>query len=91
MCAIGRALMSGPNLLLLDEPSRDLHRWWSSLRADAEDPREGYTVLIVEQNVPPGAQGRRPGLPDGRRPDRASGSAAEMLTNDAVRTAYLGL
>ena len=53
MCAIGRALMSGPKLLLLDEPSaglapvivQSIFELVKKIRA------EGYTVLIVEQNV----------------------------------------
>ena len=51
---------------------------------------EGYTVLIVEQNVRQvlGLVDRAYLMATGRR--RASGSAAELLVNDAVRTAYLG-
>jgi branched-chain amino acid transport system ATP-binding protein len=52
---------------------------------------EGYTVLIVEQNVRQvlGVVDRAYLMETGRM--RASGSAAEMLANDAVRTAYLGI
>ena len=58
MCAIGRALMSGPKLVLLDEPSMGLapvivaqvFELVRRIRA------EGYTVLIVEQNVRAGAK-----------------------------------
>ena len=53
MCAIGRAIMSGPKLLLMDEPSAGLapvvvQQVFSLVRRIRE---EGYTVLIVEQNV----------------------------------------
>ena len=53
MCAIGRAIMSGPKLLLMDEPSAGLatvvvQQVFSLMRRIRE---EGYTVLIVEQNV----------------------------------------
>jgi branched-chain amino acid transport system ATP-binding protein len=93
MCAIGRALMSGPRLLLLDEPSaglapvivQSIFGLIQKIRA------EGYTVLIVEQNVRQvlGVVDRAYLMETGRM--RASGSAAEMLANDAVRTAYLGI
>src|SRR3990172_7791035 len=53
MLAIGRALMSGPKLILLDEPSLGLApvmvlRLFDLIRRVRE---EGYTILIVEQNV----------------------------------------
>jgi branched-chain amino acid transport system ATP-binding protein len=93
MCAIGRALMSGPRLLLLDEPSaglapvivQSIFGLIQKIRA------EGYTVLIVEQNVRQvlGVVDRAYLMETGRI--RASGSAAEMLSNDAVRKAYLGI
>src|SRR5678815_5137321 len=53
MCAIGRALMSGPKLLLLDEPSAGLAPVvvQSIFELVRKICREGYTVLIVEQNI----------------------------------------
>src|SRR5690606_8041377 len=93
MCAIGRALMSGPRLLLLDEPSAGLAPVvvQSIFSLIQQIRNEGYTVLIVEQNVRQvlGVVDRAYLMETGRM--RASGSAAEMLANDAVRTAYLGL
>ena len=93
MCAIGRALMSGPRLLLLDEPSaglapvivQSIFGLIQKIRA------EGYTVLVVEQNVRQvlGVVDRAYLMETGRM--RASGTAAEMLSNDAVRKAYLGI
>ena len=93
MCAIGRALMSGPKLVLLDEPSMglapvivaqvfDLVR---RLRA------EGYTVLIVEQNVSQVLKvvDRAYLLEVGRI--KAAGPAAELAASDDIRKAYMGL
>src|SRR6202158_2918073 len=53
MCAIGRALMSGPRLLLLDEPSAGLAPVvvQSIFELVRRICSEGYTVLIVEQNI----------------------------------------
>jgi branched-chain amino acid transport system ATP-binding protein len=93
MCAIARALMSGPKLVLLDEPSMGLApvivaQVFELVRRIRS---EGYTVLIVEQNV-------RQVL---RFADRAylleaghikmSGSAQELLASDEIRKAYMGI
>ncbi len=93
MCAIARALMSGPKLVLLDEPSMGLapvvvQQVFDLVRRIRS---EGYTVLIVEQNV-------RQVL---KFVDRAyllevgrivrSGTAAELLASDDIRKAYMGL
>ena len=53
MCAIGRALMSGPKLLLLDEPSAGLAPVvvQSIFELVRRICAQGYTVLIVEQNI----------------------------------------
>ena len=93
MCAIGRALMSGPRLLLLDEPSAGLapvvvQSIFSLIRRIRA---EGYTVLIVEQNVRQvlGVVDRAYLMETGRI--RASGTSAQMMDNEAVRKAYLGV
>jgi len=93
MCAIGRGLMSGPKLLLLDEPSAGLapvvvqqvFELVRRLRA------EGYTVLIVEQNVQQVLRvvDRAYLLETGHI--KASGAAAELLASDDIRRAYIGL
>ncbi|MFL5314177.1 MAG: ABC transporter ATP-binding protein [Microvirga sp.] len=93
MCAIARALMSGPKLVLLDEPSMGLapvvvaqvFELVRRIRA------EGYTVLIVEQNVAQVLKivDRAYLLEVGRI--KASGPAAALLASDEVRRAYMGL
>ena len=93
MCAIGRGLMSGPRLLLLDEPSAGLapvivQQVFDLVRRIA---REGITVLIVEQNVQQVLKivDRAYLLETGRI--RGSGSAADMLASENIRKAYIGL
>ena len=93
MCAIGRALMSGPKLLLLDEPSAGLapvvvQRIFELIRVIRE---RDLTVLIVEQNVQQVLQvvDRAYVLEAGSI--RMSGSAAELSDNEEVRRLYMGL
>jgi branched-chain amino acid transport system ATP-binding protein len=93
MCAIGRALMSGPKLLLLDEPSAGLAPVvvQSIFEAVRQMSAEGYTVLIVEQNIRQvlGVAHRGYLLETGRI--RAGGTSAQLLENDDIKRAYLGL
>ena len=93
MCAIGRALMSGPKLLLLDEPSAGLapvvvERIFELIRVIRE---RDLTVLIVEQNVQQVLQvvDRAYVLEAGSI--RMSGSARELSDNEDVRRLYMGL
>jgi len=93
MCAIGRALMSDPRLLLLDEPSaglapvivQQLFELLGRIRA------AGLTVLIVEQNVQQVLHvvDRAYVLEAGSI--RAAGAAADLLRSDSIRAAYLGV
>jgi branched-chain amino acid transport system ATP-binding protein len=93
MCAIGRALMSNPKLLLLDEPSAGLapvvvqqvFELVKRIRAS------GLTVLIVEQNVQQVLKvvDRAYLLEAGSI--RSSGSSEEMMSNDTIKQAYLGV
>ena len=93
MCAIGRALMSSPKLLLLDEPSAGLapvvvqqvFELVNRIRTS------GLTVLIVEQNVQQVLRvvDRAYLLEAGSI--RASGTSAEIMRTDIVKQAYLGV
>ena len=93
MCAIGRALMSGPKLLLLDEPSAGLAPVvvQSIFEAVRRMSAEGYTVLIVEQNIRQVLAVAHRGylLETGRI--KSSGTSAELLANDEIQKAYLGV
>jgi branched-chain amino acid transport system ATP-binding protein len=93
MCAIGRALMSRPKLVLFDEPSMGLAPVIVSQVFDLvrRIRSEGYTVLIVEQNVSQVLKvADRAYLLEVGRIEK-SGSAAELLASDDIRKAYMGL
>ena len=93
MCAIGRAMMSGPQLLLLDEPSAGLAPVLvqSMFELVRQIRRAGYTVLIVEQNIRQVLKvvDRAHLLEAGHL--RRSGTSAELLESDEVRKVYLGV
>jgi branched-chain amino acid transport system ATP-binding protein len=93
MCAIGRALMSGPKLLLLDEPSAGLAPVvvQSIFELVRRICAQGYTVLIVEQNIRQVLKVvSRAYLLDAGRIVQ-SGSAAELLAAPEIQKAYLGI
>lgn len=93
MLAIGRALMARPRVLLLDEPSMGLAPKVISqiFRIISEINQQGTTVLLVEQNAQQALS----------RSDRAyiletghvtrEGLARELLSDDSIRAAYLGV
>jgi branched-chain amino acid transport system ATP-binding protein len=93
MLAIGRALMARPKVLLLDEPSMGLAPMVISqiFKIIADINSQGTTVLLVEQNAQQALS----------RSDRAyiletgevtrTGNARELLSDDSIRAAYLGV
>ena len=93
MLAIGRALMSRPKLLMLDEPSMGLAPMLIQQIFDiiTEIAKQGTTILVVEQNAKQALS----------RADRAyvletgnivkGGTGAELLDDPTVREAYLGV
>jgi branched-chain amino acid transport system ATP-binding protein len=93
MVAIGRALMSKPKMLLMDEPSAGLaplvvEQVFALVHRVRE---EGFTVLIVEQNLRQVLEvvDRAYLLEVGRI--RLSGSSAELKDDPTIRQAYMGL
>jgi branched-chain amino acid transport system ATP-binding protein len=93
MAAIGRGLMSKPRLLMLDEPSLGLSPILVAdiFRVIKQVHAEGVTVLLVEQNVFRTLEiaDRAYVLGNGRVV--LEGKGVELLANDHVRKAYLGL
>jgi len=92
MLAIGRALMSSPKMLLLDEPSlglapnlvRDILRLLRRLRD------EGLTILLVEQDANAALKIADRVYVMERGRITIEGTAKELMGNDQVRQAYLG-
>jgi len=93
MVAVARAMMSGPRLLMLDEPSlglapRMVDELLAIVRRIAD---QGVTVLMVEQNVRKALQAADRGYVLERGRIVAAGEARALLDSDAVRQAYLGV
>jgi branched-chain amino acid transport system ATP-binding protein len=92
MLAIGRALMAGPRVLLLDEPSMGLAPMLVAqiFSIITEINAQGTTILLVEQNASQALQRahRAYVLETGRV--IKEGAAREMLDDPSVRAAYLG-
>jgi branched-chain amino acid transport system ATP-binding protein len=94
MLAIGRCLMGAPRLMMLDEPSlglaplvvADVFRVISDLNT-----RDGLTIVLVEQNVAQSLALAHRGyvLENGRIV--TSGTGQELLADDGVRKAYVGI
>ena len=92
MLAIGRALMSRPSLLLLDEPSLGLAPLYirQVFRIIRElNVRDGMTILLVEQNAHHALRVAHRGYVLQHGEIVLSGSGRELLANPQVRAAYL--
>jgi branched-chain amino acid transport system ATP-binding protein len=93
MLAIGRCLMGAPELVMFDEPSLGLAPTivQNVLKTVRDLNRDGLTCVLVEQNVAVSLKlaSRAYVLENGRI--TLTGSGAELLVDDRVRQAYLGL
>ncbi|HET7261260.1 MAG TPA: ABC transporter ATP-binding protein [Casimicrobiaceae bacterium] len=92
MLAMGRALMSRPRLLLLDEPSMGLaplmvHKVFETIIAVSG---EGVTILLIEQNAKLALEVSHRGYVMESGEITLDGEAAALLHNPKVRSAYLG-
>lgn len=92
MLAMGRALMSRPKIVLMDEPSMGLSPLLVAevFKIIEEIRKSGTTVLLVEQNAKKALEiaDRAYVLETGRIV--LSGDAHELMNNDSVKKAYLG-
>ncbi len=93
MLAIGRALMSAPRLLLLDEPSMGLApQFIKQIFAIIEEiKQQGTTILLVEQNANQALSRADRGYVLETGSITMSGSGHDLLVNPAVQEAYLGV
>ena len=92
MLAIGRALMSRPRLLLLDEPSMGLapimvQKIFEVIRAVAA---QGMTILLIEQNAKLALETSQRGYVMESGEIALNGDARDLLNDPKVRAAYLG-
>lgn len=93
MLAIGRCLMGQPDLIMFDEPSLGLAPALVQelFRAIRELNQRGHPIILVEQNVAVSLKlaNRAYVLENGRIV--MSGTGTELLNDDRVRSAYLGV
>lgn len=93
MCAIGRAIMTRPELLILDEPSLGLapiivQQMFEIIK---EINEEGVTIFLVEQNVNKALKIAKKGYVIESGEIVLHGTGHELLNNDNLRKAYLGV
>jgi branched-chain amino acid transport system ATP-binding protein len=94
MCAIGRALMTKPRLLMFDEPSlglapllvRQVFETVRHLHAD-----EGLTILLVEQNLRKAFEVADRGYVIETGQIKTEGPSKDLLQDETIRSAYLGI
>jgi branched-chain amino acid transport system ATP-binding protein len=92
MLAVGRALMSRPKVLMMDEPSLGLAPIIVGMIFDIirQINAEGVTVLLVEQNAKAALQVANTGYVMETGKICFSGSGKDLLADDRIRKAYLG-
>lgn len=92
MLAVGRGLMSRPRLLMLDEPSLGLSPLMIKeiMRTLARLKQAGVTVIVVEQNAKAALQIADRGIVLDGGQVVLEGTAADLMKNPAVQSAYLG-
>ena len=92
MLAVGRALMSRPKLMMMDEPSLGLAPLVVKgiFEIIQEINRQGVTVLLIEQNANMALKTADIGYVLETGEITLSGSGRELLANEAVKKAYLG-
>jgi len=92
MVAIGRALMTAPKLVLLDEPSLGLAPRYVSMIFErlTEMKRAGYTLMVVEQNAARALAVADRGYVLELGKNRFEGPGPALLTDPEVKRLYLG-
>lgn len=93
MLAIGRGIMAKPKLLMLDEPSLGIAPIVVEQIFDMikEIQNEGVTILMVEQNAAKALSSADTGYVLELGDLKASGSASELLNDETIKKAYLGI